>query len=77
MIASAYDFVSVLFNNPLYGSNPSIKEIYMAKFNMRVEAFVSTFHKAFSHWVTKAALLALGCWCISPRPYVHSNPSSP
>lgn len=49
----------------------------MAKFNMRVEAFVSTFHKAFSHWVTKAALLALGCWCISPRPYVHSNPSSP
>lgn len=73
LLVVAYDFwVTLIINNPLYGSIPSIKEVFMAKFNVLFNTAVKTSHAVLSHWVTKASLLALGIWCFPPRPYAHS-----
>lgn len=72
LLASASDFVVTLFFNPPYGSIPSCKEVFMAKFNVLFKAAVSKFHALLSHWVTKATLLALGFWCFPLQPYGYS-----
>lgn len=69
LLVVAYDFwVTLIINNPLYGSIPSIKEVFMAKFNVLFNAAVKNSHAVLSHWVTKASLLALGIWCFPRDP---------
>lgn len=74
LVVSTYDFLLTLLFNPLYGSIPSLKEIFMAKFNVLFNAVLEVSHATLNHWVTKADLLALGFWCFPPRPYAHSMP---
>ena len=58
------------------GSNPPVKERYMALYhnaNLIVGRFLGGLQSIMFCWVVRAALLSLGVWSAYPQPYAHCS----